>query len=195
MSDDARLARAREAMAQAVVQASRSSQSAGSGALSVSAEYAEAKRIALRKLAAAPRSRAQLAEAIVAKDIPRDTADEVLDRLEDVGLVDDAAYAQMLVRSLRESKGLSKRSLEMELTKRGVEATVVEDAVDHLDVERDKEAARAVVAKKLRAMSGLNIETKKRRLLGLLGRRGYSSNIAFPVVAEALDALPEHARD
>ncbi|MBO3142631.1 regulatory protein RecX [Dermatophilus congolensis] len=182
-------------MAQAVAQASRSSQSAGSGALSVSAEYAEAKRIALRKLAAAPRSRAQLAEAIVAKDIPRDTADEVLDRLEDVGLVDDAAYAQMLVRSLRESKGLSKRSLEMELMKRGVEATVAEDAVDHLDVERDKEAARAVVAKKLRAMSGLNIETKKRRLLGLLGRRGYSSNIAFSVVAEALDALPEHARD
>ncbi|MBO3129218.1 regulatory protein RecX [Dermatophilus congolensis] len=195
MSDDARLARAREAMAQAVAQASRSSQSEGSGALSVSADYAQAKRIALRKLAAAPRSRAQLAEAITAKDIPQETADQVLDRLEDAGLVDDAAYAQMLVRSLRESKGLSKRSLEMELAKRGVEATIVEDAVEHLDVERDKEAARAVVDKKLRSMSGLDIETKKRRLLGLLGRRGYSAGVAFSVVAQALDALPEHARD
>ncbi|MDD9204853.1 regulatory protein RecX, partial [Georgenia sp. 10Sc9-8] len=55
-----------------------------------------ARTIALRQLSAAPRSRAQLADAMARKDVPEAVAEAVLDRFTEVGLVDDAAYAEML---------------------------------------------------------------------------------------------------
>src|SRR5690625_442791 len=58
-----------------------------------------ARAILLRQLAAAPRSRAQLAEKLSARNVPDELAETLLDRFEEVGLIDDAAYAEMLVRS------------------------------------------------------------------------------------------------
>lgn len=78
-----------------------------------------ARTICLRMLTAAPRTRAQLAEALAKRGIPDDVAQQVLDRLVTVGLIDDAAYAEAWVRSRHESRGLARRALVHELRRRG----------------------------------------------------------------------------
>lgn len=53
-----------------------------------------ARTIALRKLTAQARTRHELDQALRKKNVPDEIATTVLDRLEQVGLVDDAAFAQ-----------------------------------------------------------------------------------------------------
>src|SRR5699024_1472943 len=85
-----------------------------------------ARAIALRKLGAAPQSRAQLAEAMASKNVPEEIAENVLDRFEDVNLIDDAAYAEMLVRTRHNERGLARRALAHELWRKGVDAETAE---------------------------------------------------------------------
>lgn len=192
MTQQARLEAAKAALAQALVQSKRT----GSG-LSPDADpqYAQAKRIVLRKLAAAPRSRAQLAEALAGKEIPEPVAEAVLDRMEAVGLVDDEALAEMVVRSASASRGLARRSLAEELRKRGVSDEIAEEALAPVDDVMERDSARRLVDKKLRTMNGLGVDVKRRRLAGMLGRKGYPAGIAYPVISEALSEIPEHRRD
>ena len=187
-----RLESAKAALAQAMV-ASRRSGSALSP--DVDPHYAQAKRIVLRRLAAAPRSRAQLAETLAGKQIPQAVADAVLDRMEEVGLVDDEAFAEMVVRSASQGRGLARRSLAEELRKRGVSDEIAEQALSPVDDATERDAARWLVDKRLRTMGGLEIDVKRRRLAGMLARKGYSSGVVYPVVSEALAEMAEHRRD
>ncbi len=43
----------------------------------------------------------------------------ILDRFEEVGLVDDAQYAEMIVRTRHAERGLSRRAISTELRRRG----------------------------------------------------------------------------
>lgn len=191
-TQEQRLETAKAALAQAMVQSNRTGSSLSPD---VDPQYAQAKRIVLRKLAAAPRSRAQLAETLAAKEIPEAVADAVLDRMEAVGLVDDEAFAEMVVRSVSASRGLARRSIAEELRKRGVSDEIVEEALTPVDDVMERDSARRLVEKKLRTMNGLAIDVKRRRLAGMLARKGYPSGVVYPVISEALSEIPEHRRD
>jgi regulatory protein len=145
-----------------------------------------ARNIALRMLTGAPRSRAQLEQAMAKKDVPQDVARRVLDRFTEVGLIDDAAYAGMLVRTRHSERGLARRALAMELRKRGIDGETAETALEEVDSESEEEAARHLVSKRLRSMSGLDRQVKRRRLAGMLGRKGYPPGVALRVVDDAL---------
>jgi regulatory protein len=147
-----------------------------------------ARAILLRQLTAAPRSRQQLAEALARRDVPEDVADRVLDRFTEVGLVDDAAYAEVLVRSRHAERGLSRRALALELRRRGVDDGVAQEALAQVDDDDEEHAARALARKKLASTRGLDRETRMRRVYGALGRRGYGGSLVARVVREELDA-------
>ncbi|MGC2008301.1 regulatory protein RecX, partial [Trebonia sp.] len=66
-----------------------------------------ARQVCLRLLTLAPRTRAQLADALRKRGIPDETADEVLSRFVDVGLIDDAAFARAWVESRHYGRGLA----------------------------------------------------------------------------------------
>ena len=85
-----------------------------------------ARQIVLRQLTNSPKSRAQLAQALARRDCDPDVAQAVLDRMEDVGLVDDEAYAGMLVRSQQAGRGLARRALAQTLRQKGVSDEVAE---------------------------------------------------------------------
>jgi regulatory protein len=68
-----------------------------------------ARRICLRLLTAAPRSRAQLAAELRRRRVPAEAAEAVLGRFADAGLIDDAAFARAWVESRHHSRGLSMR--------------------------------------------------------------------------------------
>ncbi len=157
--------------------------------------YDWARQIVLRQLTAAPRSRSQLQAVLRRKNCPEHVAAAVLDRMEEVGLVDDTAYAGMLVRSQQAGRGLARRALAQELRRKGVDDETARAALDEVDPHDEEDRARELVAKKLRSMSGLDPVVQTRRLAGMLARKGYPSEVSMRVVREAVREAPEHQRD
>ena len=164
------------------------------GGSAVGDPEARAREVCLRLLTLAPRTRAQLADALRKRGIPDDTADEVLSRYQDVGLIDDAAFARAWVESRHYSRGLAGRALSAELKQRGVAADEIRAAIDEqLGPDAEVSAARRLIAGKLAATRGLPSEQRTRRLAGLLARKGYPAGLAFRVIREALEAEGEVA--
>ena len=146
-----------------------------------------ARAICLHLLTGTPRTRQQLADALHQREVPEEAAAEVLDRFEEVGLVDDVAFADAWVESRHHGKGLARRALARELRGKGVDSAVIEGAVEQLDAEREEETARALVERKLRATRGVEHGKRVRRLAGMLARKGYSEGLALRVVRRALE--------
>jgi regulatory protein len=122
-------------------------------------------------------------------------AARVLDRMTEVGLVDDEAYAEMLVRSKQQGKGLARKALAHELRKQGIDQELADEALGGVGPEDERAKAEELVSKKLRTMHGLNPEVQARRLAGLLARKGYSGEVAWPVIRDAVNGAREHERD
>jgi len=154
-----------------------------------------ARQIVLRQLATAPRSRAELMQKLAQRGCPDDAAVAVLDRMTEVGLVDDEAYAQMLVRSQQAVRGLAKRALACELRAKGIEDDLADEALASISDTDERDRARALVDKKLRVMHGLGIEVQTRRLASMLARKGYSLSMTYAVIREAIADAPEHLLD
>jgi regulatory protein len=142
----------------------------------------------LRRLTAAPRSRAQLEADLAARDVPDEVAQRVLDRFTEVGLVDDAAFAESWVRSRHAGRGLSRRALRHELRQKGVDDETAGAAVEGIGPDQEAAAAAALVARRLPATRGLPYEARVRRLAGLLARKGYPGGMSLQVVRDALAA-------
>jgi regulatory protein len=157
--------------------------------------YDVARQIVLRQLAMVPRSRAELLQKLAQRGCTTDVAGAVLDRMTEVGLVDDEAYAHMLVRSQQAGRGLAKRALARELQTKGIDGVLADEALSSISDEDERDRARALVDKKLRAMHGLGIEVQTRRLAGMLARKGYSSSLTYAVIREAIAEAPEHLPD
>ena len=150
---------------------------------------ARAREVCLRLLTLAPRTRAQLADALRKRGIPDEVADEVLGRYEDVGLINDAAFARAWVESRHYSRGLAGRALSAELKQRGVAAEEIHAAIDEqISPEAEVSAARRLVDRKLGSTRSLPPEQRTRRLAGMLARKGYPAGLAFRVIREALEA-------
>jgi regulatory protein len=154
-----------------------------------------ARQIVLRQLAMAPRSRKQLADKLRQRGCADDVAERVLDRMTEVGLIDDEAYAGMLVRSQQASRGLAKRALARELRTKGVDDETAQAALEEVRPEDEREQAERLVAKKLRTMHGLDATVQTRRLAGMLARKGYPGDLSMQVIREAVRGAPEHQRD
>jgi regulatory protein len=156
---------------------------------------AVARAIVLRQLSLAPRSRAQLENKLRQRGCDEDVAHRVLDRMTEVGLVDDEAFAEMLVRSKQGGRGLARKALAHELRRQGIDSDTADDALAVVGAPQERARAEELVAKRLRTMAGLAPEVQARRLAGMLARKGYSGDVAWPVIRDAIDGLPEHQRD
>ena len=158
-------------------------------------QEAVARKILLDQLTGRARSRAELAEKLAKKGVPDEVAARLLDRFEEVGLVDDEAFARSWVESRQAGKGLARRALAQELRRKGVEDDVAREVLDEVDPEDEVEAARTLVRRKLRSTARLDRDTAVRRLAGMLARKGYSSSVAFRVVREELESAGHDASD
>jgi regulatory protein len=150
-----------------------------------------ARKILLDRLSAQPRTRHELAEMLAKKLVPQEVAQHLLDRFEEVGLVDDEAFARSWVESRRTGRGLARRALAQELRRKGVSDEVAREALDEVDPDEERAAAEDLVRRKLRTMTRFDHQTRMRRLTAMLARKGYSPAVAFGVVRDMLDALPD----
>src|SRR5277367_1710815 len=155
---------------------------------------ARARQVCLTLLTLAPRTRAQLAGALRKRGIPDEVADEVLGRFEDVGLIDDAAFARAWIESRHYSRGLAGRALSAELKQRGVAADAIRAAIDEqLSPDAEATAARRLVERRIPGTRGLPADQRTRRLAGMLARKGYPPGLSFRVIREALEAEGDSA--
>jgi regulatory protein len=151
-----------------------------------------ARKILLDQLTGRARTRKELADKLAAKGVPAEIATRLLDRFEEVGLVDDGAFARTWV-SQRQSavgggKGLAPRALAQELRRKGIDDETAREALDEVDPDAEEESARALVRRKLGSLTRFDDTTATRRLVGMLARKGYSSGLAFSVVRDELAA-------
>ncbi len=149
---------------------------------------AVARKILLDQLTGQARSRKELSDKLASRNVPDEVATRLLDRFEEVGLVDDTAFARAWVQSRGSGggKALARRALAQELRRKGVADEVAREALDEVDPADEEAAARALVRKKLASLARVDDATATRRLVGMLARKGYGSGLAFAVVRDEL---------
>ena len=145
-----------------------------------------ARTIALRKLTTRAHTRRELDKALQAKNVPQSVKETVLDRLQEVGLVDDTSFAADWVASRQQRRHLSRRALRRELEAKGVERSDIDSALETVDRDAELAAAQELVERKQAAMSALSRDVQQRRLAGLLSRRGFDTAVITQVLSNAL---------
>lgn len=145
-----------------------------------------ARKILLDQLTGQARSRKELADKLAAKNVPDDLAARLLDRFTEVGLIDDAAFARTWVAHRQYGKALARPALAQELRRKGIDEETVREALDEVDPADEEAAARRLVRKKLRTMTGVEETKQIRRLVGMLARKGYGPSTAYAVVRDEL---------
>ena len=152
---------------------------------------AVARKILLDQLTGRARSRTELSQKLSRRHVPDDVAARVLDRFEEVGLVDDAGFAREWVQARHSGRGLARRALAAELRRKGVSPELVDEAVQAVDPASEQEAARSLVRRKLPSMRRLDEATTARRLTAMLARKGYPPSVAYQVVREEVAGAEE----
>lgn len=148
-----------------------------------------ARNVLLHQLARSAKSTQQLRLILEKREIPSEIAEAVLLRFTEVGLIDDFAYAETIVNSRRNFKGLAKSAIKRELNDKGVPAPLVEQAIESITAEDDLAAAMDLALKRSRQMRNLARDVRERRLAGYLGRKGYPSAVVFAAIRNAENEL------
>lgn len=147
---------------------------------------------ALAMLAFRARASAELARLLIRKGEPREHVERAVIRLQEQGLLDDAAFAQAFTRSRVLGAQQSRRRVQQDLARKGVPRTVSDAAIATVfaDEEVDqREIVEQAARKKLRALLRLDPVTRRRRLYAFLARRGYDGEdirVAMAAVGEDL---------
>ncbi|WP_296664506.1 regulatory protein RecX [Demequina sp.] len=147
-------------------------------------ERERAREIALRILTHSARSSAQLREGLISRDVAPEIADELVARYADVGLLDDAALAATIVRTRHAERGQSRRAIHQELRRKGFDEQDIGTALAQIDEDDERERAAELARRRWAQLSSQPTEARIRRVVAMLGRKGYSSSLAFSLVKD-----------
>lgn len=138
------------------------------------------------------RTRRELAVKLKARGRPDEVIDQVLDRLENSGLIDDGRFARLWIdeRLRRRPAGLS--LLRRELRQKGIDAEIVDTALEE-SASREGETERAYEALRRQShrYARLDRDAAHRRMVAFLGRRGFGQAVIYQVVHRVLDEIEE----
>jgi regulatory protein len=144
-----------------------------------------ARQYLLNLLARSSKSTSDLRKALDRREIPAEVYEPILQRFTEVGLIDDAKYAEAFSRTKQANKGLSKSAIRRELGQHGIEATHIEDALENISGETELATAIELAIKRFRAVQNLDKQVRYRRISGFLARKGYSQSIISAAIREA----------
>ncbi len=156
----------------------------------------KAMKQSLNRLGRRAMSRRQLDDKLKQLEHPALVREVVLDRLTDLGLLDDTAYAAALVRSVSRGRPAGPRLLQQKLRQKGVDQKTAEAAItEHApDQATQREQAAKLAETRLRTMKRLEPDARRRRLYGLLARRGFEGDVIQDVMEQLADAI-QHQDD
>ena len=143
----------------------------------------QARSLAYRYLSYRDRSERETADHLRKKGLDEAVVQETLRYLKEANYLDDRRFAEHWARTRAENKQFGKYRLRQELVGKGLTQDLIDETLDTLfETVREVDLARACVEKKLRSMQDLDPDKKKRRLTGLLQRKGFSSHIIYQVL-------------
>jgi regulatory protein len=135
---------------------------------------------ALNALSTRSRSTKELERWLIGKQLPKEHIPGALERLTEMGLLNDFDFARGFARSRAVNRGQSRRRIEAELSKRGVHRTTISQAIadvfEHEEID-ERAQVNAAAEKKLKSLSKLEPEVIRRRLHGYLARQGFNSQL------------------
>jgi regulatory protein len=144
---------------------------------------------ALNYLSFRPRSREEVKRYLHRKETPAELIDRVLERLDQLELINDQAFAEFWIESRARFNPKGAQAIRSELRQKGVTREVVEEMVDD---EQDEERAHQAARKKAQSLIGqpdMDFKTFRLRLGSFLQRRGFSYEIATRTIRELWQEL------
>lgn len=149
----------------------------------------KAKQKALNLLGYRSRSRAEIAKRLSRAGYAEEVVEEVLSRLEDLGLIDDARFSASWVNSRVAGKGLGKARIRWELRQKGVADEVAEEALSAVDADAEYRLAADAARRRWGKDKDTDERAKRRRVASFLRRRGFE----WQVIREVLSSLDTEA--
>lgn len=142
-------------------------------------------RQAARRLNRRALSRAETSEHLEARGFAAAVVARALEHLERLGVLDDERLGLALIEETQARRPTGPALLRRKLQQRQlIDATI--DGLIADSSPSDGDAARQLAAKRLATLSNQDDATKRRRLYGLLARRGFDEDLATEVVDEVL---------
>ena len=139
-------------------------------ALRAEAAGADAMAASLRLLSYRPRSEAELRQRLARRGTPPALVDGAIERLRELGLVDDAAFAQAWVDSRDRASPRGRRLLRQELLAKGVDSDTSRELLESVD---EPDAALRAASRRAASLRDLSYDEFRRRLGDFLRRRGF----------------------
>lgn len=153
----------------------------------------EAENVLTRRLRGRSLSVSEARGVLVELELDGGAAEDLLERFERVGYLDDTRLAEQIVHTHHERKGLGRSAVEAEMRRRKLDQHAMSAVLDELSVDESGPAAE-LASGRLSRMSSLDDETAERRLLSFLMRKGYSSSVSREAVKTAFSAIGRRAR-
>ena len=148
-------------------------------------EYSKAMTRAGHMLAAHPRTEKEVRDRLTAADFDDSVVNQAIERLTELKLIDDAAFARNWIEERARTKNLASRALLQELVAKGIELGVAEVALAEAEVDEHGQA-RKLAARHLAKVEGLPLAKQAVRIQQLLLRRGYDLETAVGATRSVL---------
>lgn len=108
---------------------------------------------------------------------------KVVERLKELGYLNDSKIAADYIAYTLPSKPEGKRAFYFRMLKKGINKTIIMRAWENKTMT-EEELALDVARKALQKFNKLAPNTRKRRLANLLARRGFSSSVAWGILSK-----------
>ena len=156
--------------------------------------HEEAREAALRILERRRRTRKEMERRLSEKRFSSEIIRTTLDRLQEVGLVNDREYARIFLRErLARRRAMGERLIRRQLGARGIAPAVIEEVLGELlqgesdstdSVDSEIERGRRALHELSRKTAGVEAHTRRRRISAALVRRGFGYDLISQLLAE-----------
>jgi regulatory protein len=150
--------------------------------------YSDAMNIALYALAPRARSRTELHEHLLKRNVTEEISEAVLDQLELEGLLNDLEFAQLWSESRQRQKKMSRRIISQELRMKGVAQDIIDEVIGEIGDDEEYARAYELAERKYRTCAHLEPEKIYGRISSLLARKGFSGGLASRIIRELTGA-------
>lgn len=120
----------------------------------------------------------------IAKTADKESAEIAVDRMEELGLVNDEKYARRYLDQLINIKHLSKNAAKYKLLEKGIDRNLIDEILCETETD-PQEHIRAIIERKY--LKNLSDEKGKRRCFAGLQRMGYSYSDINSVLQEYIE--------
>ncbi|RJR29283.1 hypothetical protein C4564_03005 [Candidatus Microgenomates bacterium] len=128
-----------------------------------------------------PRSMKEISDWFKRREIGEDAQEKLLTKLQRVIKVDDEEFAKWWVAQRLSFSPRSKKALAVELMQKGIDNNTIKSVLEETEID-ELPLVKKLAEKKLRSLSRYDEETRNKKLIAFLQRKGFSWGVIKGVV-------------